>query len=935
MQKIAAVLPFRPFLLPVCIFLLFGNCKKREDKKQYVIGFSQSGEADSWRKTMLEEMNRELFFHPNLKMEYKETRDNVPVQIQQVEELLKQKIDVLIICATDATQLVPVVTKVYRSGIPVIVLDRNIASQNFTNHIGADNRQIGAIAGKYIANLLNGKGNILEVTGQISSSPAIDRSRGFDSVVNLCPELHIAYKVKGDWLAQIAQTRLEDIGQHLSGIDAVFAHNDVMASAASHVIDSIAHRKVPVIGVDALPGPGLGLDMVKNGRLTGSIIYPTGGKEAIRNAALLAQHKTLPRQTVLKTALIDSNNVETVEMQLDKIASQQEDIEQQQHMISVQQTIYKSQRTYISILAVFVVSLLLAAILLWYSRVVNKRINKDLYKKNRDINTKNEQIKQMSLAAQETHEAKINFFTKISHEFRTPLSLIISPLEDMLDNPKLSKEWKNVLLMMKKNAYRLLQLVTQLMDLRKIEFGKFQLQVSKDDIVSFSQDILRSFDSLARQRHITTRVSSASRAIHCLFDAYTIEKILLNLLSNAFKFTPDGGDIWIQIQENKTGNNITFIVSDTGVGIDEESKKLLFSFFHNNEKRQRRSNGIGLHLVRELVLLHHGIISIDSKVNEGTKVTFCIPLEYDYSPREMFLQPAQVAVSDNQDNIYISSLDATTAADTRHWDPVRANNKRHTLLVIEDNEDLRGLLYRKLSEAYDVVTAKDGKTAIKTLYELLPDIIICDIMLPDIDGLEITKRCKNDVKTSYIPVVLLTARSSDEQYKEGLKNMANAYITKPFHFDLLIQTIENLLANSALLKEHYTSLGNTHLQHQEDLTTLGVNNVKTKRKFVTDFISVVEQNIANEQLDVQLICDMLHISRGQLYRKVKLLLKTNVNEYILSARILKAKSYLLEGEHTIAEIAAKTGFSTSGYFATVFKKMTGVSPSEFTGRKPT
>lgn len=927
--------PFRYIFLLCLLQISIFSCQKKTEKKQYVIGFSQSGEADSWRKTMLDEMNRELLFHPELKMVYKETHDNVPVQIKQVNELLSQGIDVLIISATDATQLVPVVTKAYKSGIPVIVLDRNIASQNFTNHIGADNKQIGAIAGKYIANLLNGRGNILEITGQITSSPAIDRSTGFDSIVRLYPQLHITLKVQGDWLAQTAQARLKDIAPQLSNINAVFAHNDVMGNAASHLIDSIAHRKIPVIGVDALPGPDLGLEMVKTGRLTGSIIYPTGGKEAIRNAALLASNKKLPRQTVLKTALIDSTNVETLEMQLDKISSQQEDIEQQQQMIHTQQKIYKSQRTYIVVLGIFVGLLLLAASLLWYSRVVNKRINRALYKKNRDINSKNEQIKQMSLEAQETHEAKINFFTKISHEFRTPLSLIITPLEDILTNPKLSKELKTVMLMMKKNAYRLLQLVTQLMDFRKIEFGKFQLQVSQDDIVNFSKEVLQSFDSLARQRHIVTRVASASRAINCFFDAYIVEKILLNLLSNAFKFTPDGGDIWIQIEEDKTGNAIKFVVSDTGSGMDEESQKTLFSFFYNNEKRQKQSNGIGLHLVKELVLLHHGTVSIDSKLNEGTKVTFSIPLEYSYSPQEMFLRQDFVSGPDSAaNNVYVSSLDVTPSIEgSGYLETVRPDHKRKTLLVVEDNEDLRNLLHRKLSETYDVVTAKDGKSAIKTLFELVPDIIICDIMLPDMDGLEITKRCKNDVKTSYIPIILLTARSSDQQYKEGLKNLANAYITKPFHFDVLIQTIENLLANSSLLKEHYTSLGNTHLQNQEHIAAVGGNNVKANRKFITDFVSIVEQNISNEQLDVQLICDMLHISRVQLYRKVKSLLKTNINEYILSARILKAKSYLLEGEYTVAEIAAKTGFSTSSYFSTVFKKMTGVSPSDFIGRK--
>jgi len=906
------------------------SCNRRNDNRQYVIGFSQSGEADSWRKTMHEEMDRELFFHPNLKMLYKETHDSVPEQIRQVDELLQEGIDVLIICATDAHQLEPIVAKVYKRGIPVIVLDRNIASQNFTTHIGADNKQIGAIAGKYLANILGGKGNILEITGQPSSSPAMDRAKGFDSIVSQFPQLHVPLKIRGDWTAQNAQKELEKVANQLVDIDAVFAHNDVMAGAAAAILERVTHKKVPVVGVDALPGEGLGLDMVKKGWLTGSIIYPTGGKEAIRNTALLAAHQTVPRQTVLKTALIDSSNVETVEMQLDKIASQQEDIKHQQEMIHAQQKIYKSQRTYIAVLGIFVTLLLLAAILLWYSRIVNKKINRALYNKNRDISTKNEQIRKMSLEAQETHEAKINFFTKISHEFRTPLSLILTPLDEMLSNPKLTRDAKSVLLMMRKNAYRLLQLVTQLMDLRKIEFGKFQLQVSQDDIVGFAHEVLQSFDSLAKQRHITTRVASSTRSIACFFDAYVIEKILLNLLSNAFKFTPDGGDIQILLKEDREGNRILLEVEDTGQGIDEESQKQLFSFFHNPQKRQTQSNGIGLSLVRELALLHHGNVSVESRPHRGTKFSFSIPLEYHYTPQEMFLKSEETSFSDSQGNIFTMALDAgsfaETSADTHIFS---GNEKRATILVVEDNDDLRNMLHRKLSESYDVVTAKDGQTAIKTLYELLPDLIVCDIVLPDMDGLEITRRCKSDVKTSYIPVVLLTARTSDQQYKEGLKNLANAYLAKPFHFDVLNETINNLLVNNALLKEHYTSLGNN-----PTLENVAENsNSKQNRKFVTDFISVVEKNLSDEQLNVQMICDTMHLSKVQLYRKVKALMQTNVNEYILNARILKAKNYLREGELTIAEIATKTGFATSSYFSTVFKRLTGVSPSEFNGKK--
>lgn len=898
-----------------------------------MVGFSQSGEADQWRRTMLEEMKRELFFHPNLQFVYRETKDSVPQQVEQVDELLKSGIDLLIISATDAKQLAPIVSKVYLSGIPVIVLDRSIASPNFTNHIGADNTQIGVLAAKYLSNILPAKSQILEITGRQFSSPAIDRAKGFDSIMASKKPASSILKINADWTEESAQVSLQKMGADLANINGIFAHNDVMARAAAKAMQKISAKKIPIIGVDALPGEGMGLDLIQKGIITGSVIYPTGGKEAIRNAALLAEGKKLPKQTILKTALIDSSNVETMELQLEKISNQQEDILQQQKMLEAQHKIYKNQRTFIMILIVFLLLFLMFSILLWYSRVLNKRINKALQKKNQDISDKNEQINKMSQEAQEAHDAKINFYTKISHEFRTPLSLIITPVDELITNTKISREIKPHLSLIKKNAYRLLQLVTQLMDLRKIEFGKFQLKVRQDDIIDFAQDILNSFNNLAQKKSITTHLSSAFRSLKCYYDPYVIEKVLLNLLSNAFKYTPSDGYIQLTIQEDKAKNRIVIIVQDSGEGMDEEVQKQLFSFFHDNHQRSVQSNGIGLSLVRELVHLHHGDVNIESNRKTGTSVSFWIPLVYEYTSEEYLMTKDKTIAPINSD-IFTSAIDVVPPiqllSDEKALIPKR--EKLPTILLVEDNDDLRKLLQKKLSSQYDVIAVSNGLSALKSLYEVLPDIIVCDIMLPDIDGFEITKRCKSDIKTSYIPIILLTANGSEQQYNEGLKNLANAYLTKPFHFELLTETIKNLLINTSLLKDHFTSLGNTHIRESEPQESVNNKNSKTNRKFINEFVYIVEQNLSNDQLNVQMICDMMHISRVQLFRKVKLLMDTNVNEYILNARILKAKSYLLDGQMTIAEVASKTGFSSSSYFSTAFKKITGVSPSDINKR---
>lgn len=948
--KSAKMLPngslFPKYILTVTILLwvvtglLCGGCNNKPEQKKFIIGFSQSGEADEWRKSMWEDMKRELSFHPEMEILYRETNDNSEKQISQVKDLLTHHIDVLIISASEAAPLTPIVEKVYDSGIPVIVIDRKIASEKFTNHVGADNIQIGEMAGDYLARILKGKGRILEITGKPASSPAIERSLGFATSIKHYPQLKIAKTINGEWLEANANHILMQRPGILDSVDAVFAHNDVMGLGAYQALLKLKKKKLPIVGVDALPAPAIGLKSIQTGKLVASMLYPTGGKEAIRNAVLLEKHKMLPKQTTLQTMVVDSSNVLTMLMQTSKIAAQQQDIERQGEMLTAQKKIYHSQQSFIYLLVSLLLLFLIVSLLLFYSRKLNRRINQELILKNKDISRQSEQLVVMSKKAEEASEAKLNFFTKISHEFRTPLTLILSPTEDLLANGKLPAEVKTGLNFIKKNAFRLLRLVNQLMDLRQVEFGKIRLHVSEQDVVAFCNEIILSFSAIAQKRNIDCRFITQHRSYLVWFDADILEKVLFNLLSNAFKFTLDGGSILLELTVDSAQQKLKFSVKDTGIGMTKQEQEKIFDLFFRANNEVVNSSGVGLNLTKELVEIHHGSILLNSQKNVGSDFLLTFPLNKNAYTNEE--RANHIILRDelkNLENIYTTELMPDAKNEANMLVDINKNvTDKATLLIIEDNKDLQKLLQSQLQSDFEVVVEGNGRAGFNKAFDIIPDLILCDIMLPGMDGLLICSQLKKDIRTTHIPIILLTGKASEIQHLDGLKSYANAYIPKPFSMTVLKQTIETLMYNYKRVKEHYTSIGNYSYAPLEldnppqNVGTPLTNKApkkKSDRRFTSEFISIVEHSLHDEAFSVETICQQMNISKVQLYRKVKGLLNVNVNEYIVNARIQKAKYYLENEDLPIGDIAFKTGFTSAAYFSTVFKSKIGSTPKEY------
>jgi len=908
----------RLVLSTMVLLIFFGGCTSEHKQRYYTIGFSQCVESDDWRKTMLQEMNRELAFHPNIHFIYRQADGNSQKQVAQSKELLKKDIDLFIISPNEGEPLTPVVEQAFFKGIPVIVVDRKVATSHYTTFIGSDNFAIGKTAGQYAVHLLKGKGKIIEITGLPKSSPAIERHNGFTYAIKNYPSLQVVQQVNGEWLPETAKNELSKIATRYPDVNLVFAQNDMMAEAAYKVFKNMGGIKPAIIGVDGLPSTGL--QFVSDKTITATMLNPTGGEEIIRTAVKILNKENVPKENLIQTTVIDSTNVRIMQLQVAKAASQQTQIERQENRLEEQKRIYNNQRTFVYIL---VSSLLLSLILgglAFYTLQQYRKIYKKLQLQNQEILEQQAQLVQMSEKAKVANEAKVNFFTNISHEFRTPLTLILGPLEELMGSNKNQYNTSQTLGLIQKNVLRLLRLVNQLMDFRKIEVDKMKLKASENDLITFVSDIIQSYKSVAQKRNIDLRLITTESHLNIWMDVTMLDKVIFNLLSNAFKFTRDNGYIHIYISKNS--NQAVIKIEDNGMGMSKDAIEHAFDVFYQGEYENYKGSGLGLALSKNLIELHKGAITVASENLKGTTFEICLPLGKEHLAKDEMVDSSPES---NKSIFYehekIFTADLATEQAVKHEAETNQTKKEYTVLIIEDNADLRHFLARKLSTQYEILEADNGQMALQQAFDHIPDLIICDVVIPGKDGLALTRIIKTDFRTSHIPVILLTAKTSIEQQIEGMKNSADAYVTKPFNSAFLDHTIKSLLANRARLKEHFTG------EMPAALNTQTIS--KPDRKFVSEFTALVESNLSNEDFNIDSICKNMGVSKVQLYKKVKTLLNMNVNDYILSTRLQKAK-YLLKNESfTIAEIASRTGFTSPAYFSTVFKSKAGVTPKEF------
>lgn len=711
-------------LYVVLLLLVFVSCSDRRT----VIGVSQCSD-DLWRQKVNREIKIGQYQYKNVDVVFASADNNGQRQARQIDSLVKTKVDLLVVAPSDVKTVAPAIERAYRAGIPVILYDRMIESTHYTAYIGTDNVAIGKEVADYLAHQLQGRGTVVEITGERGSTPVADRHRGFMQGMKAFPQIQVV-TLESDWNLAGAKKLMRQYMDAGKPVDAVFGHNDAEAWGAQQAAkEKNRDKQILFVGIDGLPGENQGVDLVDKGVMTASYIYPTKGEAIVPLAMNILQGKPYKRMNYFQSALVTAENAKLIDMQYKEIEGQTVNLNAIYSSINDYMKMYRWQKI-ISILAVAVVVLLL--IMIFYRRKVRRKKEK-----------LNKQRKQMA-------DEKIAFFTNVSHQLRTPLTLVSGPLNRLMQADNYTEEQKMLLQVVSRNVG--------------------QLETLTADVLNFKDQV----------------------------DAM---------------------------------NQAT---------ADEASEKELSQ-----------------HVLRD-------------------------------SRHQMLLQ---------QDVEELS-----------------------TILIVDDNEDIRSYLRVLLAGQYYVIEASDGQNGLRLAKESVPDLIVSDVMMPVMDGLTFCSKIKEDEVTSHIPVILLTARSDESQRIEGYEHGADAYITKPFNDHLLLVRISNLLQARRQKKNDEAK----QMLSAEDIQT----DEPGERMFLERFKKAAKSHIGDANLRMDDLGSELSLSKVQMYRKVKALTGKTPAEVLREMRMQKAYSLLKQTDKTISEVAAEVGFAIPGYFSACFKKQFGINPTE-------
>lgn len=885
-------------------------------KKRYVIGVSQCSE-DVWREKLNQELRVAALYYNNMDLDIASANDDVRLQTDQINRFVDKGVDLLIV-APGQVSISPAIDRAYEKGIPVIIFDRRTRSNKYTAYIGADNREIGASMGEYLAGALPKGGRVVELCGLSSSSPAIERAEGFDSVVVVRPSIDIVAKLHADWTEQGGFRAMDSLLRSLHpDFDCLFAHNDRMAmgarrAAQEHGLDL---QRIRFCGIDAMPQKGAGLELVKDGTLFASYIYPTRGDEVMRLAMNILEGKSYQRENRLSSALVTRDNARVLLMQNDETMRQQDHLATLRSRIDKAADDFNTQRGYLLVLLFFVVLLVVACGLAVRAYVAKARIN-------RQLNASMDQQRQMTEEMERMTQTQLQFFTNVSHELRTPLTLIAGPTDQLLEDDTVQGAHRTMLEMVRRNTRILIQLVGEILDFRKVQNNKAHLHLNRFALQRELATWANDFRAVAARRKITIDVdaSEVRQDAVIIADRDKLEHIYFNLMSNALKYTPEGGRITTALSYD--GKQYVLSVSDTGKGIEGEALPHLFDCFYQ-ARGAVGGTGIGLSLVKACVDLHHGDIRVESNEGEGTRFFISLPAaQPGYDPaKDREARP--VAERELVDDSYVpEDINAKEAAD-RITNAEDFDADRPLVLIIDDNNGMRAYLRSILKDRYDVSEAADGRQGLEKARREVPKLIVCDVMMPVMDGLEFTRQLKEDIATSHIPVVLLTARSLPEQREKGYETGADSYLTKPFSGQVLLSRIDNLLRSRTLLRSLFSG-DKAEAAEEERLCS-------QDKTFVTRLREIIQQHLADSDFSVERLGEEIGLSRVQLYRKVKVLTGKTPVELLRKARLMKARTMVTTTDRSIAEIAYATGFTSPSYFNKCFKDEFGVSPGGMRG----
>ena len=922
-------------IIYVAIIVLLTGCAQQPRK--YVIGVSQCSE-DTWRDKLNDELKMGEYLNDSLIVKLASSNDDNVLQNKQVNQFIDEGVDLLIVSPNQLSAISKSVERAYDKGIPVILYDRKTNSDKYTAFIGCDNYTIGKSMGTFIAQQLRGKGRIVEISGLEGSSPALERHRGFMDAIKPYPGLQVVASEEGNWKEEGGIQAMKRILKQTQDFDYVFAHNDCLAWGAYVAARQMrVKRNYKYTGVDGLATEGGGLELVRDGIFEASYLYPTKGDEVIALAMKILKHQPYERDNYLSTSIITQANAALTLMEARDAERQAHNLKTLHKQVNQYLSDYNSQKVMLIGLCLFLLVCLAAAALIFRGYLIKVKLNETLAKTNGELKRlnvelgeKNEELKRLNEEVLELTHSRLVFFTNISHELRTPLTLIADPVEMLLEDTGIKGKSRELLKMVQRNALALQQLVSNILDFRKIQNGKMELKLYRFDIVKTLTMWVGDFQLTAERKQIRLHldVDNLKGSHEMIADQEKISRIVFNLLSNALKYTPAGGEIFVSLKDE--GANLRLDVRDTGKGISQDEADKIFERFFQ-AKGAASGTGIGLALVKSFVELHHGEARVESELGKGSDFIVVIPREQEgdsqviHNDVDVVDNSANASAPEGKnviDESVLQYIDDGDRSRGKVQQLVSENTNRPTVLVIDDNTDIRQYERTLLQDEYIVLEAADGKEGLAVALKEVPDLVICDVMMPVMDGLEFTKRLKTNTATSHIPVIMLTAKNLEEHRAEGYEHGADSYITKPFHSKVLLARIENLLRQRQLLKNLYhgtkeaeKEISEAHLEDRD-------------KQFLKQLQAIIQKNLSDSEFGVEDMGQQIGLSRVQLYRKVKAMTGSSVVDLLRKARLAKARRLLETRSMSVSEVAYEVGFSAPSYFTKCFKEEYGMLPGD-------
>ena len=922
-------------IIYVAIIVLLTGCAQQPRK--YVIGVSQCSE-DIWRDKLNDELKMGEYLNDSLIVKLASSNDDNVLQNKQINQFVDEGVDLLIISPNQLSAISKAVERAYDKGIPVILYDRKTNSDKYTAFIGCDNYTIGKSMGTFIAQQLQGKGRIVEISGLEGSSPALERHRGFMDAIKPYPGLQVVASEGGNWKEEGGIRAMKRILKQTQDFDYVFAHNDCLAWGAYVAARQMrVKRNYKYTGVDGLATEGGGLELVRDGIFEASYLYPTKGDEVIALAMKILKHQPYERDNYLSTSIITQANAALTLMEARDAERQTHNLKTLHKQVDRYLSDYNSQKVMLIGLGLFLIVCLAAAALIFRGYLIKVRLNETLAKTNGELKRlnvelgeKNEELKRLNEEVLELTHSRLLFFTNISHELRTPLTLIADPVEMLLEDTGIKGKSRELLKMVQRNALALQQLVSNILDFRKIQNGKMELKLYRFDIVKTLTMWVGDFQLTAERKQIKLHldVDDLKGSHEMIADQEKISRIVFNLLSNALKYTPAGGEIFVSLKDE--GANLRLDVKDTGKGISQDEADKIFERFFQ-AKGAASGTGIGLALVKSFVELHHGEARVESEPGKGSDFIVVIPREQEgnsqviHNDVDIVDNSANASASDGKnvvDESVLQYIDDGNRSRGKVQQLVSENTNRPTVLVIDDNTDIRQYERTLLQDEYIVLEAADGKEGLSVAIKEVPDLVICDVMMPVMDGLEFTKQLKTNTATSHIPVIMLTAKNLEEHRAEGYEHGADSYITKPFHSKVLLARIENLLRQRQLLKNLYQGTK----EAEKEISEAHLEN--RDKQFLKQLQAIIQKNLSDSEFGVEDMGQQIGLSRVQLYRKVKAMTGSSVVDLLRKARLAKARRLLETRSMSVSEVAYEVGFSAPSYFTKCFKEEYGMLPGD-------